>query len=59
MGPQLSRSLVRRHKMEQLRLKYTERGEEEVRGEVDQLLTWTKSLDGTALSTPQSLTTPV
>ena len=55
-GGRLSRSSVRRQ-MEKLKLTYAEKADEEEN--VDQLLHWTKNLDGTVLSTPHSLTTPL
>ncbi|CAI8004082.1 hypothetical protein GBAR_LOCUS3828 [Geodia barretti] len=56
-GDRLPRSSVRQQRMDKLKLTFAEKGEEEEN--VDQLLHWTKNLDGTVLSTPHSLTTPL
>ena len=53
-GDRLPRSSVRQQRMDKLKLTFAEKGEEEEN--VDQLLHWTKNLDGTVLSTPHSLT---
>ena len=45
--------------MDTLKLTYSDQKEKEEEDDVDQLIHWTKELNGTQLSTPHSLTTPL
>ena len=61
-GRELSTSLLRQQRMERLRQTYMDQHSREEKDEeeaVDELLHWTKTLDGTVLSTPNSLKTPL
>ena len=57
-GGRLSTSVLRQQRMDTLKLTYSDQKEKE-EDDVDQLIHWTKELDGTQLSTPHSLTNPL